>query len=610
MIAPETIAEIRSRVSLVDVVSETVSLKRQGSALVGLCPFHGERTPSFNVRPDDNFYHCFGCGASGNVITYVMQIRGLSFPEAVEELAGRAGIAIKKIGGGQTNRKGPDKFALYDLNAKASAFFRAALMRSEDKVKEYVRARKLSVKAIDAFGVGYAANEWHELCDYLLSKGAPEDLIVSAGLARRNPRGELYDVFRGRLMFPIAIDRKHIAGFGGRVIPALFPAAEGQKLPKYLNSSESEIYQKNKILYALPQAFTAIREKRSLYLVEGYLDVIGLWQGGVRNAVATCGTALSTEHVRRIARVSPNVVVLFDGDNAGRAAAAKCFELFLNSRVSANAVFLAEGQDPDSLAAEHGEHTEQYLMDLPRVSLLRCFIEELCLEHGSSLQELSPAAKGALAERLSQTLVKVQQRLERHELIKEAAFILRVDENLLEQTVDESQGAAARPAPPSVSSEGHSEADALRRKRIDELPAVDRQFLLTVMGERQRFCERALREPLFFELLDPVTFTFVQGLQAVVSLGEPDHERTRIRELLSSFGASWIAHWKEAHRIVSDPAVRLDIQFNECLQALKRIKVEREIASLRHELSACSAEKRREELSRQVVELGRRREGL
>lgn len=328
MISQETIDQVISSTSITDIVSSKVSLKQAGSNLLGLCPFHNEKTPSFNVREADGYYHCFGCGASGNAISFIMEQEGLSFPDTIEYLASLLGIAVKHETGTKRNSSSSssqkNKKVVYEINHKACEFFLAQLQEADDKVKEYLKSRNLSEEIVQKFSIGFCSNNWSKLSEFLSSQFSEKDLLAS-GLVKKGKKSTLYDVFRGRLIFPIFVDSKRIAGFGGRVVPACFSSEDLEKTPKYLNSPETLVYQKSKILYGVPQSLESARESGFVYITEGYMDVIALHKVGVSNALATCGTAITSEHLKKIKSLCNKASFLFDGDSAGIKSASSVF---------------------------------------------------------------------------------------------------------------------------------------------------------------------------------------------------------------------------------------------------------------------------------------------
>lgn len=595
MISQETIAEVKSRANLVEIVSETVSLKRQGSHYVGLCPFHGEKTPSFFVKEHDGYYNCFGCGARGNAITFLMETRGISFPDAVEELASRYGIVIRYSDQSRA-KQSTDSYRseLLKVNAVAQEYFRRSLSGSVGQVPKYLSERGLAGKTLEVFGVGVAPNDWSGLVSVFRKQKIDEQLQLKSGLVRRNQHGELYDLFRGRLIFPIYEDRKRILAFGGRVIPGLFPSEELDRLPKYINSPESEIYQKSKTLYGLPQAVEAIRKRGFAYLVEGYLDVIGLWRSGVKNVVATCGTAFTEGHVRRLSRFTHRVTVLFDGDDAGRSAAAKAFKLFLNSGVDAEAVFLEQGEDPDTVARRMGDKTRSFLEQCAKIPLLEAYLAKLLQGVGiDSPRELGAATKAEIAKELGVVLATVSNPIEQNELVKRAAFWLGLEELQLQQVVN--GGSSVKlpvESPPVHSTDGSTQCS------VTDLPRLDRELLLVVMAGRSSYTEKVLMDPELTEVLRPVSLSFIEGLDSILRERQASNEakKQRVRDFLAGCGSSWINLWREANKMTEDSSVDILRTFEQCQILAKKNKLEQIVSEIDNQLRPCQNEQQRAEL--------------
>ena len=349
MIPQTFIADLLNRVDIVDVVGKHVQLKKGGANLMGLCPFHNEKSPSFTVSPTKQFYHCFGCGAHGSAIGFLMEHTGLSYVEAIKDLAQSVGLAVPEVRGGDDNlrRDGPDAATLVALLDQANRFYRDRL-KTEAVAIDYLKGRGLSGQVAKQFGLGYAPDEWNALeavfgDDYL---GKP---LAETGLVIDGEKGRRYDRFRGRVTFPIRNTRGQLVGFGGRVI--------GAGEPKYLNSPETPLFEKGRELYGLYEARQAIREAGRALVVEGYMDVVALAQHGVAYAVATLGTACTPAHVQKLARQTAHVIFCFDGDSAGRRAAWRALEnslaLTSDDRVF-SFLFLPAEHDPDSYIREFG----------------------------------------------------------------------------------------------------------------------------------------------------------------------------------------------------------------------------------------------------------------
>jgi DNA primase len=330
--------EIRSRSDIVEIIGAVVQLQRRGRNWVGLCPFHQEKTPSFNVDPVTQSFKCFGCGASGDVFTFIERHENMSFVEAAEYLARRAGVEFARKGGAP--RPPGEREALYEVNAAAVTYFQTALSR-DAAAQEYLARRGILPETVAKWQIGFAPEQWEGLVAYLRSRRFDLKLAEKAGLLHPRQDGSPYDTFRNRIMFPILDEQQRVVGFGGR--------AMGDDPPKYLNTGETPIFLKSKLLFGLPHARKSMAEQGHALLMEGYTDVISAHQAGFTAAVATLGTALTTEHARRLARLAPRVVVVYDGDAAGIKAALRAAVELEKENVQVRIVTLPPGDDPDSL---------------------------------------------------------------------------------------------------------------------------------------------------------------------------------------------------------------------------------------------------------------------
>jgi DNA primase len=345
------IDDLVQRVDIVELIDARVPLKKAGKDYKACCPFHEEKTPSFTVSADKQFYHCFGCGAHGTAIGFLMEYDRLSFPEAVEELARRAGLEVPYEGGRAATpepQAGPE---LLELLREAARFYRGQLREHPDAARavDYLKGRGITGEIAKAFELGFAPDGWDNLLRALGADAARRETLVTAGLAVKKDGGGHYDRFRARVMFPIHDHRGRIVGFGGRVI--------GAGEPKYLNSPETPLFHKGRELYGLYRARDAIKEANRVLVVEGYMDVVALAQFGIDYAVATLGTATTREHLERLFRHAPEVVFSFDGDRAGREAAWRALEValpLLHDGRQVSFLFLPEGEDPDTLVRKEG----------------------------------------------------------------------------------------------------------------------------------------------------------------------------------------------------------------------------------------------------------------
>ena len=353
LIPQSFIDDLLNRTDIVDVVSSRVQMKKAGKNYTACCPFHKEKTPSFSVSPDKQFYYCFGCGAGGNALGFIMDHDNLDFPQAVEELAKAAGMEIPREESGRAHKpRQPTDSPLYPLLTAAADFYRQALKSHPQRkaAVDYLKGRGLTGEIARDFGLGFAPPGWDNLYKHLSSDTLQQKAMIDAGLLVENAEtGKRYDRFRDRVMFPIRDSRGRIIAFGGRVL--------GDDKPKYLNSPETPVFHKGQELYGLFEARKNNRNLDEIIVVEGYMDVIALAQQGLRNAVATLGTATSEEHMKRLFRVVPSVLFCFDGDQAGRNAAWRALEATLSSLQDgrrARFLFLPEGEDPDTLVRSEG----------------------------------------------------------------------------------------------------------------------------------------------------------------------------------------------------------------------------------------------------------------
>ncbi|WP_263144433.1 DNA primase [Pseudomonas sp. RIT-PI-AD] len=379
LIPQSFIDDLLNRTDIVEVVSSRIQLKRAGKNYTALCPFHKEKSPSFSVSADKQFYYCFGCGAGGNALGFVMDHDHLDFPQAVEELAKRAGLDVPREEGGRGGKpRQPTDSPLYPLLGAAADYYRQSLKShpSRKAAVDYLKGRGLSGEIARDFGLGFAPPGWDHLLKHLGGDTLQQKSLIDAGLLIENAEtGKRYDRFRDRVMFPIRDSRGRVIAFGGRVL--------GDDKPKYLNSPETPVFHKGQELYGLFEARKHNRDLDEIMVVEGYMDVIALAQQGLRNAVATLGTATSEEHIKRLFRIVPSILFCFDGDQAGRKAAWRALESALPSLQDgrrARFLFLPEGEDPDSLVRAEGTDAFRARISQQAQPLADYFFQQLTLE--------------------------------------------------------------------------------------------------------------------------------------------------------------------------------------------------------------------------------------
>jgi DNA primase len=389
------IDDLTARADIVELIGSRVELKKAGREYRACCPFHNEKTPSFWVSPVKQFYHCFGCGAHGTALGFLMEYDKLSFPEAIEELASRLGLDVPREAGTQADTAGSTT-PLYDMNLRVAKYF-AGVLPNDTRAREYAKKRGLTPETIDKFMIGFATNSWNEVLKRFGAKDADRKALSDCGLIIERERTDSrtldrhYDRFRDRLMFPIRDSRGRVLAFGGRIIDA------GE--PKYLNSPETMLFHKGRELYGLYEVRQSRTSLKRLLVVEGYMDVARLHQAGVNYAVATLGTATTPEHLRRIFKLVNEVVFCFDGDRAGRAAAWRALGNALPEARDGRQIrflFLPEGQDPDSLVGEEGREAFEKRLDgsLPLSEYLAAALSEQAdLSHADGRAQFAELAR-------------------------------------------------------------------------------------------------------------------------------------------------------------------------------------------------------------------------
>ena len=416
------IEDLLARTDIVELIDSRVRLKKAGKNYQACCPFHNEKSPSFSVSPEKQFYHCFGCGAHGNAIGFLMEYDGLNFPDAVEELAGTLGVTVPRDEGGRGGSQAPAGPApsadQYQLMNQASQFYQSQLRKSPEAIN-YLKGRGLSGEIVKQFAIGYAPSGWDGLKQLLVRNREQEQQLITLGMLIQKESGGSYDRFRDRIMFPIRDRRGRIIGFGGRVL--------GDGTPKYLNSPETPIFHKGKELFGLYEIKAANRNPPRVLIVEGYMDVVALAQYGIDYAVASLGTSTTSDHMHLLFRTTPEVICCYDGDNAGREAAWRALENALSCLQDGRElkfVFLPPEHDPDSFVREQGrEAFEQYL------AAAQPFADFLFERLSRDINLSGEAGQNELANKAIALIRRVPEGFTREGLITKLSQRLRWGEN-------------------------------------------------------------------------------------------------------------------------------------------------------------------------------------
>ncbi len=471
---------IKSRANIVDIVSEYVALKKTGRNFSGLCPFHKEKTPSFSVNAEKQIFYCFGCGAGGDVFEFLTRINNMSFPEALSFLADKMGVVLQEKPRGPS---GPEKSLREDIkkiNKMAGDYFAANLHGSPGKsARAYLQKRGIREQTVREFHLGLSLSGWRNLRDFFEAKHVALPLVEKAGLIIKGDKGDFYDRFRGRLIFPIADLTGDVIAFGGR--------AAGDEKPKYLNSPESPVYTKGKNLYAMHRAKDAIREKGYAILVEGYFDVLSLWNAGFKNTVAALGTALTRDHLDLLRRFTHTVIAIFDPDEAGRHALERSLTLFLEEKFHARVVIVPDNLDPDDYIKTHGAQAMEKLIEGSQ-SMVDYYIDHVIGSKRSFEADLD-AVRGAVP-----FIGRIEDPVQKDLFTKRVAEKLNIDQSLLKSEIARAaSGKSGQTAP----------IKELTAKPESRLPHPVETTMLRLIVEYPDFQIRGLHRDVFEYFQNP-----------------------------------------------------------------------------------------------------------
>ncbi len=422
----EIIDQIRQVANIVDIASRYTTLKKRGKKYVGLCPFHSEKDPSFTVDDEKQLFHCFGCGAGGDIFTLIMEKENLSFPEALRSLAQKYNIALP-----QQSKVSPQlrklEEQLFKINEETLAFFKKNLFTSAEgeKAHDYLKKRGVSEEIIQELKIGYAFNSWDSLLSHFQAKGVSPKLLEKGGLVLFNQKkASYYDRFRGRVIFPIFDLTGKVVAFGGRTI--------FDDDPKYLNSPDTPVYSKGRILYGMNFCKESIRERGELILVEGYTDFISVYQAGITNAAASLGTSLTSDQTLLALRFAPRMIVSYDGDSAGRSAAGRAVSLCFEKGLQAKVVLLPQDVDPDNFIRKYGADEYKSLI-LKSAPSLRFLIDSFLQEK----KDDSPEEKARVARLVVREVAKIPDSITRSEYLKKVSEYLSIDEGALRRIIQQ-----------------------------------------------------------------------------------------------------------------------------------------------------------------------------
>lgn len=485
--------EVRAAADIVKIAGDYVKLRKAGANFMGLCPFHQEKTPSFAVHPTKQIFHCFGCGVGGDVFKFVMMIENLSFPEALRRVAEKVGITLREKFHDETfDANARERSALYKVHEVAAKFFAAQMGATAEgrAARAYLADRGLSDETAGRFRLGYAPSEGQALTRHLFDAGFGAEALEKSGLLLHDAeRKRHFDRFRGRVIFPIANETGKVVAFGGRTL--------GEDQPKYINSPETPIYTKGRVLYQLDRAGSAIRKLDYALLVEGYMDCIAVASSGIENVVASCGTSLTETQIRLLARYSRRVVVNYDPDSAGVAATERSLTLLLEAGFEAEVLALAGGLDPDSFIRQQGAQAYRERLSAPPTYL------DYLTERAAARHDLSrPEGKVKAANAVMPYLARVPNSMLRAELANRLAERLGLNERLLREELTRAAGGGRREflVREEVAAVKASPAEKELLRALVENPELADEFLPSLVDGGT--CEGLMTEGIFRRLLD------------------------------------------------------------------------------------------------------------
>lgn len=613
-ISEQKIDEIRAAANIVDIISESVQLRKRGKNFLGLCPFHTEKTPSFTVSEEKQIYHCFGCHSGGNVFKFLMEYEKISFVESVQELAEKLGIQLE-VEENVNSEFQDEQEILYDINIEAAKYFSNNLLNdSEGQIaRDYFQKRNIKVQTMRAFGLGYALNGWENLVNFLHQKKINLEKALQLGLISRNKDGRIYDTLPGRIIFPIFSPNGRVVAFAGRKL------RDSDGGGKYINSPESAIYVKGKILYGLSHAKDEIRKLNKAILVEGYMDLISLYQNGIKNVVAVSGTALTEDQVLLLSRYTKNVVLLFDSDTAGIKASMRSIELLLKKEFEIKIASLPAGEDPDSFVNKFGkEKFEDF------INRAQNFLEYQTAYYDSQGMFNDPATMTDAIRELVKPIALISDELKRSLLIKTIAKKFNLREMLIEAELDkvllQRRTQLTAEARRTEQTQKQDEQLKLTPDKITVNPVLynlekeiikllfegnkgTSEIILSNLSEKDFIV--AIHQKIFATALANYQEVKVLSVAAIIQKFDDEDIQNYLHEI--SFEKYTISsNWKETNPTESSEIIYKKLA-KDCIIKLKELKIDGEINQNIQEQENAETEERLLELMKEKLELERKK---
>lgn len=613
-ISEQKIEEIRASANIVDIISESVQLRKRGKNFIGLCPFHSEKTPSFTVSEEKQLYHCFGCHSGGNVFKFLMEYEKISFVESVQQLAEKLGIQLEIEKNANPEFQNEQEI-LYDINTEAAKYFLNNLLNdSEGQIaRDYFQKRNIKLPTMRAFGLGYALNGWENLVNFLHQKKIDLEKALQLGLISRSKDGRIYDTLPGRIIFPIFSPNGRVVAFAGRKIH------DSTGGGKYINSPETAIYVKGKILYGLSHAKDDIRKLNKAILVEGYMDLISLYQNGIKNVVAVSGTALTEDQVLLLSRYTKNVVLLFDADTAGIKASMRSIELLLKKEFEIKIASLPAGEDPDSFVNKFGKEKFEGF-----INRAQNFLEYQTAFYDSQGMFNDPATMTEAIRELVKPVALISDELKRSLLIKSISKKFNLREKLIEAELDRVllQRRTQLTAEVRRAEQTHKQEEQLKftPDKIGVNPILynlEKEIIKLLFEGSEETSELifsnlsdedfiiSIHQKIFLTALQNYQESKVLSIAAIIQKFEDEDIQNYLHEL--SFEKYSIStNWKEIKPTESSEIVYKKLA-KDCIIKLKELKIDQEINQNIIEQENADTEERLLELMKEKRELEKKK---
>jgi len=580
------IQEVLERNDIVDVISEYVNLQKSGKEYKGLCPFHSEKTPSFMVNREKQVYHCFGCGVSGNVITFIMNMENIDFSEAIKYLAEKCGLNIY-----ETKRAFSDNEKLYEINKESALYFYKNLQSKNGmKAFEYLKNRKINELSIKAFGLGYAGPGWDNLLNYLKNKGFTIDLMIKAGLILE--KNGYFDRFRDRIIFPIFDIKNRVIGFGGRTL--------GDGIPKYLNSPQTPVFNKSKILYGLNKARRYSRE--NMIIVEGYMDAISLHQLGIRNVVASMGTSLTIDQAKLLKKYTKEVIIAYDTDIAGQEATLRGLEILKKEGLEVKVIILPNGKDPDEFVKSHGKES---FMELIRNALSYTDYRLMKLEEKYDLK-VSEGKIKYLKEAID--IISGLDALEREVYIKKISESLKISERTVRTEMIKFVKRENKEFLKNMYINGNNRYNNIQLNLSDSAYKKAEKNILKIILNNPKYIDKVAEKFTLDDFEDQINkkiFNLIchmwnkkrfLNLQEFSSYFKEPEQISYISELIGGF--------------IDIDEDKVERFLDDCMNLLMNRKIESRIKEIGEMIKKCFEEDRKEEAKQLQLELERLKKGI